>query len=186
MKLAIIFVLSLLYASQSQATCFGEKCLINEADIAHCRNLYGVAQAKSACAPKCVPTTPAGSEARRACVDSCFLSFTHSFDACMDNRSFLPEEGNASVPPSPNRISPTDHDPRMCVREARRGTTVGIKYMHIQNVCERAIRVYYDNGNFEDSILLTRGATGEMQSDSYHKAPWPTITRVCIQGGECR
>jgi len=74
----------------------------------------------------------------------------------------------------------------MCVIEGRRGSTVGIKYIYIKNGCEQTIRVYYDNGNKEESMLLTRGASGEMQSDGYNKAPWPTITRVCIQGGECR
>jgi len=36
MKTSILFVLLLLYASLSQAACFGEKCLITEADIAYC------------------------------------------------------------------------------------------------------------------------------------------------------
>lgn len=186
LKISIPFVFALFYASPSAAACFGEKCLITEADIAHCRNLYGAEQTRNACAPKCVPTTPAGSDARRACVDSCYLSFTDSFNACMDNRSFLPEQSNASVPPTNNRLSPTDVDPRGCVREGRRGATVGIKYIYIQNACERTIRVYYNNGSNEESTLLTHGATGEMQSGSYQNAPWPAITRVCIQGGECR
>lgn len=186
MKRSIKFAISLFYASLSQAACFGEKCLITEADIAHCRNLYGAEQTKNACAPKCVPTTPAGTDVRKVCVDSCYQSFTHSFNACIDNHGFMPEEGSTSVSPIPNRLSLTDVDPRMCVRHGKQGSIYGIKFVRIKNVCDHSIKVYYDNGYIEDSVLILKDDIGEMQSHGYHNAPWPAITRVCVQGGECR